>query len=243
MDSLIECPVCNETFDEPLSLPCGHSICKEHEMKKNDQEKMLKKVTCPICVSEHDVPDQGFPSNVVVQNLIKFNLNQLDLGDEHSVAVKSFRHLKRLVDELKRMRENPELEIHRVFDELRNEIDLRREEAKESLDDEALELISELDELEGKCKAGLKDSLVISNETEELIRSLESEIPTWDNHLKTFKKNIKRLIAIHKDTVAKCEPLRRANEDIKKQLFDTDELGKIVDKKNKFCQENTKPLM
>lgn len=242
MNIFIECQICNKPFHQPVFLPCGHTICKKHEIDENDQHKRVEKVTCPTCWSEHTVTEQGFPLNIHLDNLIKFSFKDIDLGAEHSVAVKSFTDLKGLVSELKRYRDNPELEINRVFGDLRNKIDLKREKAKKSLDDDALGLIAEIDELEAKCKAGLNESLKISNETNELIKSLEDEIPLWDNDLKSFKRNVKRQKTIHVDTLSKNDRLRQAKEEIKRKLF-TDELVKIEQKQKKFCQENSESLL
>lgn len=244
MKTFIQCPICEEILKEPVLLPCGHTICKIHEIDK--EEKRLEKINCPTCNCEHDVSEKGFPLNLVVQNLIKFKLNEIDLGGEHTVAVESFRDLKGLVEEIKRMRENPELEIKRIMDCLRNKIDLRREKAKKSLDDEALALIAEIDQLELNCKISLdsKESLAVSTETEELIRSIENDdIPTWENDLKMLKRHVNTLKKIHTDAITKSKQLRKVKEELREQLFNTtDELAKLELKQKTFCQENTEPL-
>lgn len=240
MKTFIECPICDETLEEPVLLTCGHTICKSHE---KDEEKSLEKITCPTCNSENIVSQHGFPSNLLVQNLINFNFNQLNLGAEHIVAVESFRDFKELVEELKRMRENPELEINRVVGNLKNKIDLRREKGKKKLDDEALGLISELDDYEAKCKADVNDSLEMSTETVEFIQSIEKfDIPIWKNDLKMFKRKVKRLETIHKDVSTKTEILRGVKEGMKKQLFG-DELPKLEEKQKRFCLKNTDSLL
>ena len=140
------------------------------------------------------------------------------------------------------MRDNPELEINRKFTDLRNRIDLRREEAKKSLDDEAMALITEIDEKGAKCKAGLTDYLEISTKTTELVKSIENDnIPLWDKDLKSFNRHVKKLKKIHIDTVTQVKQLSQANKEMKKHLFG-DELAKLELKQKIFCRENSEPL-
>lgn len=242
MNSLMDCPQCQETFEKPVILPCGHTLCKKHEYKLNETSKIMR---CPACQLDHSVPSVGFPSNLLAESLIKRKFKQIDLGPEHQVAMKSFEDLKVLVDKFKRLRDNPELEINRVVGKLRHKIDCKREEAKKSLDDEALALISELDDYEAKCKSELATSLHIPAQTDDLVRSLEQEIRDWeDEYVKenTFERNIKRLKTFHADTIGKYKELGLAKEKIMKSIF-TENLQRLQLKQKRFCQEYDKPLV
>ena len=48
LKSLLECSICLETFEDPRTLPCLHSFCKNClenfvEGKRNDE------LNCPVC--------------------------------------------------------------------------------------------------------------------------------------------------------------------------------------------------
>ena len=239
MNSMIECLICNETFDEPVILPCCHTICKKHETESVNE----KKISCHECNEVHKIPTKGFPANLLARNLIKRKFDRIDLGAEHTAAIESNEYLSDLIDEFTRLRETPELEITETIGKIRNKIDLHREEAKKKIDDDAMELIRELDEYETKCKAGFSaDKLVVSNETEELVKSLEREMSEWSNELESFERNVKRLKTIHMATIDRYDKLLIEREKIKKSLF-KEGFEKLVKKQKMFCGEKTDALL
>ena len=178
MNFLIECLICEKVFNEPVLLPCCHTICKTHVITDNNH---VKEISCPTCNESYEIPKNGFPANILAENLIKFKFDRLDLGAEHSTAVKSGKNLKKVLDELKRLRDTPDLEISQSIGEIRNKIDLKREEAKKKIDDDAMELIQELDEYEAKCKREFSihkystDAQCLNDE----LKLVQEEINSW----------------------------------------------------------------
>ena len=84
MNVFIECLICQQTFDQSVFLPCGHSMCKKHELTTD------KEITCPKCLKVYQIPEEdGFPTNRLTESLIRLNFVQLDLGAEHRAVVKS----------------------------------------------------------------------------------------------------------------------------------------------------------
>ena len=239
MNPFLTCLICGQTFEEPVILPCCHTICKKHE-----KECLENKLSCPECNTIHEMPENGFLHNLIAKNLIKYKFDRLELKPEHKSAIESNTYLKEVIDEFKRLREHPELEITEKIGKLRNKIDLHREEVKKKIDDDAIELIQELDEYESKCKADLSaNKLVVSDEIEELFRSLERDQIKWDEELKVFEHKLKNLRKIHDDSISGYEKLRPECEKIKKSIF-TDEFSMLEEKQNLFCGEMTAdPLM
>lgn len=238
MNSLIECPICNSKLECPVILPCSHTICRKHE------DKEMKKITCPICMEDHMISEKSsFPLNALAQALLDCKLEKLDLGVEHRVAVESFEDLKQLVDEFKQMREHPDVKINESISELRNRIDLRREMCKKQIDDEAHELIDELDAYEAKCQAALvtrqRDG---SHETDEMIKQLEKEMASWEKEIVTFEKNCHRWLGIHCETISKYQKIRQERDRMKLDLL-SDEFTQLRYKQQKFCHEDIEPLM
>ena len=139
--------------------------------------------------------------------------------------------------ELKRIKDNPELEIDRVFSDMRNKIDLTREEAKTKIDVQALELIKELNEYELKCKSELSaNPIQLNPEIELLMNELKEEIQSWKKDLQDFTRNVKRLKTIHQDSVVKFEQLKQECERLRKSLF-SDEFDKLETKQKKYCKK------
>jgi hypothetical protein len=56
------CKQCNRYFKSPSILPCGDTICKKHVI--ND------KIRCPNCNQEHIIPEQGFPINKAILEMM-----------------------------------------------------------------------------------------------------------------------------------------------------------------------------
>ena len=82
------------------------------------------------------------------------------------------------IEELKHIKDNPEIVFDQVIQDLKNKIDLRREVAKEKIDKKALELIENLDNYKNEIKSAImfNSEFVNSGETENPIESLETEI-------------------------------------------------------------------
>ena len=76
LERLIECPVCFESFTDPIALPCMHTFCakciKQYvDMSENDKDE-TRKFNCPTCRRHVDIPEGGaerLPKNLFVNNL------------------------------------------------------------------------------------------------------------------------------------------------------------------------------
>lgn len=236
MEFLVECIVCKKTLEQPVFIPCGHSMCKRHESES-------EKIACLACSKLHEKPDKGFTSNLTAEALLACKLDKLDLRPEHKVAFDSFKDLKNLIDEFKRLRLNPELQISREVSELKNKIDMRREEEKKKLDEEAFALIQELDDYEILCKTRLNGKhLDVSKEIEELIYLSESELLSWEKEIKTLERNVRTWKLIHSESILRYDVLRKECVLFKQSLF-SDKLGDFQLKQRKFCDPNIEPLL
>ena len=76
LERLIECPICFESFTDPIALPCMHTFCakciKQYvDMSENDKDE-TRKFNCPTCQRHVDIPEGGaerLPKNMFVNNL------------------------------------------------------------------------------------------------------------------------------------------------------------------------------
>merc|ERR1712141_106515 len=67
---LLECSICLEQMVVPKILPCGHTFCLDCLCKIEQKEKKIK---CPECQKEHDLPIEGakgFNKNYKLATLI-----------------------------------------------------------------------------------------------------------------------------------------------------------------------------
>lgn len=241
MSSLLECPFCKKTLDKPVILPCGHSICKKHEQTNTETSK----ISCPTCYIDHNIPKNsaGFVSNLLVESLLEHKLAKLDLGPEHRLANESLKDLGEIIDEFKRIRAHPDLEIDRVVTELKFKIDLKREVGKKANDD-SLQLISDLDKYIKDCKENLgSDGFVVSARIDELIESVEKKIPIWTREMNMFERNVKKWRKIQEEAVKSYDKLRRECDRVGKIVFN-DRFDEIVVRQKIYCEERImEPLM
>lgn len=244
MNSLVECPICKRTLEEPVLLPCSHTVCKKHE--RDSTTTTRNSLTCPTCRAAHDVPEQGgFLFNAIAKEFVERRFERLYLGVEHKVAVDAFLELKRLLTTTKGIHDNPDVKIHETIGELKNRIDLRREKAKEEIDQEAVGLIDEFEAFEAHLQASLAavGSAASSHETKMLIESLENKIDVWESELNGWgTKDVKKWKNMHQEIVANYRELRVKCESIRDGLF-TDAFNKLVDKQRIFCRDNFEPNM
>ncbi len=78
--NFFDCDLCHQVLVDPITIPCGNNVCKDH------LEKLLKNVSkekssfqCEICKEEHFIPKSGFKANKMVQRGLEIQLNTLKL--------------------------------------------------------------------------------------------------------------------------------------------------------------------
>ena len=184
----LECIICNENLKEPVLLPCGHTVCKAHEIERREKKA---EIYCRECDETHEIPTKGFPVNRMVEDLLKRKLQKLDLGEEHTKASNAFKELGEFLKKMRLIKQDPESEIHEIVSDLKNKIDLRREILKKRIDDEAQQLIDELEKFERSSLMNHDkiDEFKLSSELNELFEEIEKECSTWQSELCLFVRN------------------------------------------------------
>lgn len=227
-------------FENPVVFPFGHSLCLKHVIEKEDSGN--EKIKCKKCDIEHFIPVKGFPQNKDFDAFLEYNF---DYGPEYKVTMENLENLRELFEEFKRINDTPELELDRMVSELRNKIDLRREEVKKNADEQAFKLYDELDVYEEKYK-NKRSLLDIPNdessiEIKNLVDSLETDLVLWKNEMN--KRDVKKFKSIQKETISKYEKLREETERQKETVF-PDGLQKIkIDYLQFFEDISHEPLM
>jgi hypothetical protein len=111
---------CRLYLENPISFPCGHTVCKDH-INEND-----KTFTCYSCNKCYPIPLEGFGVNVKLSSYINSNLH---LNSKH-------KEVKELLDKLKTAVLNfessdlayPDKFLYEYFSNIYNFIDLHREQ-------------------------------------------------------------------------------------------------------------------
>ena len=156
MESLlkpIQCTKCFEQLKNPVLLPCGNAICEKHQNEEERDDN--NSVYCSVCDLHHDIPNGGFVRMLALEKLIEQKIDCIDLGDEYHSAYNKLRDFSDLFERFEKLKNNPSERVYSKISELKSEIDLRREELKNKIDEDALSIIKKLDEYEAECKANI----------------------------------------------------------------------------------------
>lgn len=178
----IECTKCKKILSTPVILPCAHCMCEKHVT----EEATKTTIECNLCAEYHEIPAKGFIRNRALDSLLAKKIDKIDLGDEYNSARDECSRFSDLFEQFDRMRNDPEARIHEVASELRNKVDLRREELKLEIDKEAMLMIENIDKFEKECKSSIKSDY-------NLARSFEvwrSYLKEWEESLSTFERNV-----------------------------------------------------
>lgn len=184
----LNCTICLNKLKTPVLLPCGHSICKHHQ--ENERQ-----VTCKQCNETHKVPPKGFTQNKSLEYLIERDIESMAKGEEYISAMKMFSSFNEIYDELKRIKSDPKLAIHDEISAMKAKVDLRREELKLRIDQEAIGIIGELDECETICLDEIEPD---DEQLDEKLIEWENELIRMRGQLAQFEPNVKKFKEIWK---------------------------------------------
>ncbi len=147
--SQLTCSYCSKIFKDPILLPCGDSICREH-LSERDIVK-ANRIKCMQWNEEFQVKSNEFKSNDELKNSID---NQSYLSVEElslkQALEESIRQFLQFCDEFK-------INQNSIRSYSRFKIDEHREELKKRIDDIALEMIDKIKKYEDSFSNSLKE--------------------------------------------------------------------------------------
>ena len=187
MKRLIICKFCYETLEEPIVLPCGKTICSKHLLNEANSFK------CDLCDNSHDKTADKFPVNEALNELVQIcddyvDLNSIDLGKDYKLAKDQCKHLKDLINESEILTKDPSFYIDNYFTKLRNEIDLKKEQLIEDIEQKYEKIINELKEIESKYKQNAPNK----KSTKKLELTIEANKESLNKWIKTLESNLNR---------------------------------------------------
>ena len=138
--SSLACSYCTKIFKDPLELPCGHNLCKEHLTEKSVVK--LNSIKCMECKQEFGVKDNGFkPNSCLKQQLddhIYLSNRQFSLKNKIEDSIRQF---FQMFEQFTSNKTTLDLDVHEHFQEIRFQLDEHREELKQKIDDIYMEMI------------------------------------------------------------------------------------------------------
>lgn len=143
--NLFDCDICDKLLVDPISIACGNTICKVHldavlETETNIDSE-FKTFDCELCHEDHFVPKQGFIVSKQIQDCLKIQLTGLKLTpvfDECKREIKEARENVSMIDSLVKNSDNY---VHEYFENIKRNVDLRREDLKVRFDNHSEQVI------------------------------------------------------------------------------------------------------
>lgn len=195
----LKCAECRQIIQSPVILPCGLSVCKHHTESKS-------KFFCMSCADEHTTPANGcFPSNKALEEMIAAEIQELDLGKEHKLALDLCNKLNETIEKLSNAYENPELYIHEKMSTLKNKVDLKRELLKLEIDAMADKMIEKIVKYEDECKTHTTSSSFKADfkEVDDKVKWAKADCKKWSANLNRLKVDV----VDFENTSSKCQGL------------------------------------
>jgi hypothetical protein len=210
--SQLTCSYCSRIFRDPIDLPCGDSICRQH-LSERDIVKQ-NKIKCKQCNKEYQVKDNEFKSNNQLKHLIEshsyLSKDEKSLKHELEVSIGKFFEF---YDEFNQNRNKSESDVFDHFHEIRFQVDEHRERLKEKIDEIALAMID-----------------VIKKHEAMYLKDLNENFPSFD-HLQSIENELSQIEEQFRDPNLLIESIQemqqRQEESLKDIQLKLNQMAKI----------------
>ena len=144
--AFFDCDLCNKLLVDPVVMACGNFICKMHLNKLITNAQNAKSTfICEICKEEHLIPKKGFMVNNRLQKQLRLELNALKMSPVFDECMKEIDDAKENVDKIEFLEKNAENYIYDYFEDVKRQVDIRREDLKFKIDKYSDELIKSVE--------------------------------------------------------------------------------------------------
>ena len=102
---------CKKYLEVPVTLPCGHTICREHfKFNENEESSQNVKFKCDVCSTKHKIQSNNLASNEMASALIDKNIH---LSEEQKELKANITKIEAIL--LDHSKDNPEEYIYDYF--------------------------------------------------------------------------------------------------------------------------------
>jgi chromosome segregation ATPase len=183
----LSCKYCHEIFINPMTLPCGDSICKHH-IEELTSSNSSNKFICPLCNEESSV--QSLRVNKFMQSMLEIGLHEFKINPLLDTLLKN---LKNEAKNLETVLKDPENFIYEQMSELKRQVDLDRENLKSQIDALAEDFIHQLNAYEATFKSEYKANVDLEH-FNGLLESSRNQLAEYEQFLSLFStKNQEQL--------------------------------------------------
>jgi uncharacterized coiled-coil protein SlyX len=192
LKSMLTCTFCSRILNDPIELPCNHSICREHLIE--DSVRKQDKIKCVECNEEFRVKETVFQSCHLLKQLLdnKCYLNEEEKSLKRKME-ESIRNVHKMCDELEFNKISLDSDCHNHFQEIRRQIDLHREKLIEKIDNIYMEIINRTKECERSFMNSLNEKLLKQAQSvEDKLKELETTFRNPNILLETLNEMLQK---------------------------------------------------
>ena len=182
---LFNCNKCQDILEEPITLPCGNTVCKKHLQELLNVENVI---VCSLCQKKHIVPEDGFLINKIIQHGLEIELNKLKLNPIFDSCKKALGDTKESAANVQKIRDNQEIYIKQYFDGIREQVESRQNSLKDQIDKYSAEIKQSIEKSESTCIQLAKEVNKLTNE----IDKSNDELFKLQENFGTFEINDKK---------------------------------------------------
>ena len=179
--SFLDCDQCNKLLVDPVVMACGKFICKIHLEKLLYHESKEKNTfICEICQGEHFIPKDGFVVSDRLQDLLDVELNKLEPSPMFDECRKTLEEAMANLINIEQIETTPESYIYDYFEEIKRQVDLRREDLKYKIDIYSDEIIKSIETTQTNCMKLSKEVEKITYNIDKLKKELNELVVKFD---------------------------------------------------------------
>jgi hypothetical protein len=239
IDSILICKICENKMVDPRLLPCGKSVC--HRCVDILAETDKKRIKCQNCAKTHEIPEEGFPKNNALQELLECEAKEV----LQSSQIEEF---KKLLDTLNGTKQSIEstlecgdAKIRDHCDKVRNDMQLAIEQAHAKLDEFHKDFMEEIENHEKECQAKFKLIQLNKVDIDKALNESNELLSKSDHLLQQFKIDQTQLATLFESAHSLKTNLEQIKDGIHREMFnesllkfekqksfDSNVIGKIV---------------
>ena len=246
LDETLRCAHCQSILKTPVFLPCGHSICQEHQQQESRANTSTesqqvestttnnKSIDCKACQKIYNIPESGFVRNIMGEQLLE---NRLHLAVAQNTAFKSCLGLRKHVTKVRRLQNIAKNTIVSHFlGEIKTKVNKKRDEMKQKIDSDADKLVNEISQLETECNSKSQNPLRSETIT-KLLKPAEDTLIKLENEELMNERGLEEWNGLTNDANKLTVSLNHELLISEQELFN----GQIKDirlKQDDFCKLN-----
>ena len=172
LKTLFNCKFCAKVLVKPIALSCGITICESHlDELLNDK--------CQFCEQQHS--KGPYKVNEAFSQMLELQVNTIKMSPKFDACKRSIDKAAEFVNKIDLVSKDPENFIYEYFEEIKQKVDVQREELKLKIDDYSNEIIGQIDQTKTDCIKMAKEINQITTDIENLRTDLNNLVQRFDS--------------------------------------------------------------